>query len=211
MSYEIKTRKNYDFYECSSAFQKEIRRSNEKTALFFGFELYASGYSKYIWKRMLVIASEDIGIADDMVAVKLNSLYQNWKMIQETGANGSSVPFIHAIIILARAKKSRLVDHAKIYAMKTNDNFDIPNYAFDMHTRKGKQMKRGNDFFINHGAKLENKKEMTDIYEDFFNNFLNDKTNKNITDLGYDKRNVVHKNPKAMSDWQKENQQNTLF
>lgn len=211
MSYEIRTRKDYSFYDCSSAFQKEIRRSNEKKALFFAFELYASGYSKYIWKRMFVIASEDIGLADDSVAVKLNALYNNWKMINETGANGSSVPFVHAVMILARAKKSRICDHAKIYAMKTDDNFDIPDYAYDMHTRKGKQLKRGNQYFLDHGAKLENEIDTNDQFKDFFVQFLNDKTDKRIDDLGYDHRNVVHKTTKDLAKFNKENSQTNLF
>ena len=211
MGYDIKTRKSYDFYEISSAFQKEIRRSNEKKALFFGFELYSSGYSKYIWKRMLVIASEDIGLADNNVSVQLNALYNNWKMINETGANGSSIPFIHAIMILARAKKSRVCDHAKIYAMKTDDNFPIPDYAFDMHTKRGKQKGRGTDFFKQVSAQLENEQKLNDPYKEFFNKFLDDKRDKLITDKGYDKRNVVHKNPKDLSAWNKENNQDTLF
>ena len=71
---DLFTRKEYEFYAISSAFQKSVRRGEEKQALFFAFELYASGYQKYIWKRMLIIASEDIGLADDSVAIKLNAL-----------------------------------------------------------------------------------------------------------------------------------------
>ena len=123
---EITTKKGYDFYEISSAFQKSIRRGLEKQSLFFAFEIYSSGYSKYIWKRMLIIASEDIGLADNSVAVQVNALFNSWQFINQTGANGSSVPFVHAVMILARAKKSRIVDHAKIYAMKTDDNIPIP-------------------------------------------------------------------------------------
>jgi hypothetical protein len=114
-------------------------------------------------------------------------------------------------MILARAKKSRICDHAKIYAMKTDDNFDIPDYAYDMHTRKGKQLKRGNQYFLDHGAKLENEIDTNDQFKDFFVQFLNDKTDKRIDDLGYDHRNVVHKTTKDLAKFNKENSQTNLF
>lgn len=213
MSYEIKTRKGYDFYEVSSAFQKSVRRGYEKHALFFGFELYASGYSKYIWKRMLIIASEDIGLADDSVSVKLNALYNNWNIIAEGGgANGASIPFIHAIMILSRAKKSRLTDEAKIYAMKTNDNFEIPDYALDVHTKRGKMKGRGLKYFLEEASRLENVVEIEDDgYADFFKRFCLDKDAKKINDNGYDHRNTVHKNPKEMTKWQGENSQTSMW
>ena len=208
---EITTKKGYDFYEISSAFQKSIRRGLEKQSLFFAFEIYSSGYSKYIWKRMLIIASEDIGLADNSVAVQVNALFNSWQFINQTGANGSSVPFVHAVMILARAKKSRIVDHAKIYAMKTDDNIPIPDYAFDMHTRKGKIKKRKSEYFINEASKINNVKEIEDDYVEFFETYLRDLEAKKCTDTGYDKRNVVHKSPKDMSKWQRDNNQQTMF
>lgn len=213
MSYEVKTRKEYDFYECSSAFQKSIRRGNEKDALFFGFELYASGYSKYIWKRMLIIASEDIGLADDSVAVKLNALHSNWCAISDGGGgNGDSIPFIHAVMIMARAKKSRLTDEAKIYAMKTDDNPEIPDYALDVHTKRGKMKGRGLKYFVDTASQLNNKVELPDYgYADFFVKFCADKDSRTITDSGYDKRNFVHKNPKEMEKWKGENAQQSMW
>lgn len=212
MSYQIKTRKDYDFYECSSAFQKSIRRCKERDALFFGFELYASGYSKYAWKRMLLMASEDIGIADDGVAIKLNALYNNWKMIMDNGgSHGQEVIFIHAIMALSRAKKSRICDHAKIYAMITGENPEIPDYALDNHTRRGKQMGRGLDYFMEEGTVLENQLEIDDEYKNTFDGYLLDYQNKRCPDEGYDDRNVVHKSAKEMDKWKAEHAQQGMF
>ena len=75
-SYEMKTKSGLDFYTCSSAFQKFIRRGSEHEALWFGTELYISGYDEYVWFRMKVIVSEDIGLANPNIVCQINSLYQ---------------------------------------------------------------------------------------------------------------------------------------
>jgi len=212
MGFDMKTRKDYDFFECSSALQKSVRRGNERHALFFGFELYASGYAKYAWKRILLMASEDIGIADDGVAVKINALYNNWKTIQDLGgSHGEEVPFIHAIMVLSRAKKSRICDHAKIYAMINGENPEVPDYALDVHTMRGKRMGRKLQFFLEHGAILEDKADIEDEYEHTFIKYLNEHDQKICEDAGYDDRNVVHKTSKDMAKWKAENSQTNLF
>ena len=211
---QILTRKNYDFYECSSSLQKEIRRGNEKKALFFGIELFSSGYGKYLWKRLLVISSEDIGLADNNIPTQINSLYNNYKIVQELGdTHGSEVIIIQAIMILSRSKKSRICDHAKVYALVTDDNFEIPDYALDNHTRRGKIKGRKFDFFIEEGARLENETPIEDEYKETFVNYLMDLQNKTLVEnghFGYDKRNVTHKNPKAMEEWKRNNNQTTM-
>lgn len=212
---QILTRKDYDFYECSSAFQKCVRRGLERESLYFGIELFSSGYSKYLWKRMLCVASEDIGLANPQIGQQINALYNNYKTIIELGdTHGSEVVVIHAIMLLVRSPKSRICDHAKVYAMVTDDNFDIPDFALDNHTRKGKILGRSFDYFIEEGAKLENKVEMTDPYEDKFNSYLMDLQNKKIKEdgfYGYDKRNVHHKSIRHMAEWKAKNNQQNLF
>ena len=50
--------------EVASAMQKEIRRGHEREALFWATELDLAGYGDYVWKRLRIIASEDVGLAD---------------------------------------------------------------------------------------------------------------------------------------------------
>ena len=119
MSYQILTRKNYDFFECSSAFQKSVRRGVERDAIFFGTELAGSGYAKYLWKRMLIISSEDIGLANVQISQQLQALYQNWQVIAEKNHEEAIIPIIHAILLLVRSPKSRLVDNAKMFALNS--------------------------------------------------------------------------------------------
>jgi replication-associated recombination protein RarA len=211
-NFQILTRKNYDFFECSSAFQKSIRRCIEKDALFFGFELAGSGYAEYLWKRMMVIASEDIGLADNNVVVQIQSLYQNWKIIAAKNHAEGSIPITHAILLLARSKKSRVVDNAKMFGLKSDYRPDVPDYALDTHTRRGKRMGRGLQFFIDHGSKLNNVADIEDHHQEFFNQFLRDVDAKKIQDAdGYDPANLYHKTTKEKDNFLNQQKQATFY
>jgi replication-associated recombination protein RarA len=83
----------------------------EEEALYWGTELYLSDYADHAWSRLLVISSEDAGLASlvGLYVKALNDLYRRNKKSGE-----SRLYFIHAILLLARAPKSRIVDHATI-------------------------------------------------------------------------------------------------
>ena len=80
-----------------------------------------------------------------------------------------------------------------------------------MHTMKGKQKKRSCDHFINESSKLENQKDILDEYKEHFETYLIDYQNKKVDGTGYDSRNVVHKSPKDMEQWKRENSQTKMF
>ena len=71
-------------------------------------------------------------------------------------------------LLCARAKKSRLADHFQAVCRGRNAEnvLEIPDYALDMHTRKGQAMGRGIDHFRQVGALLENKADIPDPYEE---------------------------------------------
>ena len=66
--------------EAASALQKAIRRGHEEVAFWWAKEMAQSGYHMYVWKRLAVIASEDIGNADPMAAVLIAGLWNTWKL-----------------------------------------------------------------------------------------------------------------------------------
>jgi hypothetical protein len=76
----------------------------------------------------------------------------------------------NAIRMMARAPKSRAGCHfaAAIGLRSTLEGFapEIPDYALDMHTMKGKAMGRGLDHFRAEGAKLVPPPTADDPYED---------------------------------------------
>ena len=210
---EIKTRKNYDFFECSSAMQKCIRRGLEKDSLFFAIELYATGYREYVWKRLFIIASEDIGLANPQIVGQLKDLYFSYDLIAKKDIESATMPLIQAIILLCRSDKSRMIDEYKIFLHKSHYAPEIPDFALDVHTRRGKIKGRNLEFFINEGSKI-NKEIDTETpkeIKDFFTQYLRDYDAKKVEITGYDKRNICHKSIKDCAEWKKQNSQQNLF
>ena len=72
---QILTKKGYDFFEVSSSFQKSIRRSIEDDAMYWATELIESNFERFLWKRMFVMVSEDIGLANVDLPRQFQSLH----------------------------------------------------------------------------------------------------------------------------------------
>jgi replication-associated recombination protein RarA len=167
--FNTKTLSGHDLSEVASAFQKAIRLGLEDEALHWGVELDLSGFSEYAWKRIRIITSEDIGLAEPTLPAQVYALYENW-LDQRKKQDKKHAPerlfFIHAILLLVRAKKSRIVDHALISYYGTHQKREIPDYALDRHTWKGRRMGRGVKHFFEEGAHLSNRSDLVDEYEE---------------------------------------------
>lgn len=173
---ERRTRRGYDFGEVASAFQKSVRRGLLDDALYWGVELYLSGFHEYAWKRMRVMCSEDIGPAEPSLPAQIAGLYAMFRQFLDSkpkrnGAMGSEkLFFVHAIMLLVRARKCRIVDHANIFHFRAHDQMqrrEVPDWALDKHTYRGKRMGRGIDHFFDTGTLLENRsEEIEDVYRE---------------------------------------------
>jgi hypothetical protein len=106
---ELRTPSAYRNDEVASALQKSIRRGEEEQALFWASELDLAGYGNYVWKRLRIIASEDVGLAEPMMAVLVRTLYENWleqrKADKAARGEGHSLAaglfLVHAVIALS--------------------------------------------------------------------------------------------------------------
>lgn len=160
MKYDIKTKNGYDFFECSSALQKSIRRGLEEDALFWAVELFESNYVEYIWKRLKIISSEDIGLASPGISSEIQALYEMHRELSKK-KDDLNQPWrlflVHAIIKLCRAPKSRLIDWALIYHWGCHQKLlrPIPDFALDKHNEKGRKLGRSWNHFFEEGTKLE--------------------------------------------------------
>ena len=66
---------------------------------------------------------------------------------------------------LARAPKSRLVEHAYVVAMRRRGpRVDVPDYALDKHTARGREMGRGMSHFYDAGAVVQPAADVDDPY-----------------------------------------------
>lgn len=150
-----------DFYTVASAFQKTIRRGMEQEALFYGTELMLSDYDEFAWFRMRVIVSEDIGVANPTLPAQIEALYTSFGAMKAMKNRHAPerLPFVHAIMLLARSPKSRLVDNKLSQYFSFRETLEIPetpDFVFDKHTKKGKEMGRGFEHFFSEAAQLAN-------------------------------------------------------
>lgn len=152
----------YQFSQVASALQKACRRGEEANALYWAAELDLSGLGEYLWKRMRIICSEDVGVAWPEGPAVVRALYDNWATAKKDMAKGrthTGAPLFiaHAIILMCRAPKTRVVDHAAVWAWRRADHGEklaVPDEAFDMHTSKGRRLGRGIDHFFAESCRL---------------------------------------------------------
>jgi replication-associated recombination protein RarA len=139
-----------------SALQKAIRRGQVEDACFWASELSLSGCDGWCWKRLRLIASEDCS-ADSGVAVLVRALYENWLDFHKAKDEASRMFLMHAVVALCRAEKSRVVDHLLVVNfIGERSHPPIPDEALDIHTPRGRAMKRGLTHFYEVAAKLSN-------------------------------------------------------
>jgi replication-associated recombination protein RarA len=164
LKYDPPTTKNgYDLLETLSAIQKEIRRCKEYEAVYWAVELESLN-SKALWNRLKVIASEDIGLADPQAAILIALLEKNYYEALNKKDNPSRLFLVHAVLHLAKAPKSRIVDNLLTIVYNTEEKLAMPDYALDMHTHRGRKMGRGLEHFFAEGAKMANQ-ALEDPYE----------------------------------------------
>lgn len=168
---EQRTPGGYLCGEVASAMQKEIRRGREREALYWATELELGCYGRYVWKRLRIIASEDVGLASTETVIAVRALYENWaeevKRTKPPYLGFVRVFLLHAVCLLARAPKSRMLDHALavMYAGE-RPTIEVPDYALDMHTGRGRRRGRGFEHFLAEGAQLANEADVGDPYRD---------------------------------------------
>jgi replication-associated recombination protein RarA len=107
------------------------------------------------------MASEDVGPAEPNLPATIEALYHTYTDLNnkkdETHAP-QRLQLVHAVILLATARKNRVVDHALIhhFGKHTSLKRNIPDCALDKHTALGKRMGRGAEHFFAEGIKLAN-------------------------------------------------------
>ncbi len=127
-------------YDVLSAFQKSIRGSDENAALHYLARLIVGGDLISICRRLMVIASEDIGLAYPNAAAIVKSCVDS---ALQLGFPEARIPLAEAVILLATAPKSNsaicAID-AAISDIKTMDTGDIPAHLKDGHYSGAKKL-----------------------------------------------------------------------
>tara|TARA_Y100000114_G_scaffold156718_1_gene184931 strand:+ start:553 stop:1140 length:588 start_codon:yes stop_codon:yes gene_type:complete len=144
--YKIDVIGGYEFSEVASSLQKCLRRGYEYEASFWVFILHESSYYKYAWKRLLVVASEDVGNGSPEIAQLVHSLQQNYHYCITSvnrGKNDALVFLLQAVMAICRAEKSREADSlANLIRTRyeQGERLEVQSYALDMHTKRGREI-----------------------------------------------------------------------
>lgn len=147
-------------YDVLSAFQKSIRGSDENAALHYLARLLCAGDIISPIRRLLVIASEDIGLAYPQAASIVKSLCDS---AYQLGLPEGRIPLAEAVILLATAPKSNSAITAIDRAMNDVTNYncgEIPDHLKDSHYALSEDLGHGIGYkyphdFPNHYVKQQ--------------------------------------------------------
>jgi replication-associated recombination protein RarA len=156
MNWKEKTTVNgYAADEVISALQKDVRRGNKEDAAYWTYELCLSGedFQEKLWERLFTIAVEDISFSKEYAPILIRSLYEAFQRDFDN-LDDKYIQALYAATFLASCKKDRYIDELKNYLKKSNIKKEIPDYALDKHTKRGKEMGRDERHFWEEGAKL---------------------------------------------------------
>ena len=173
---KITTRNGYAGDEVISALQKSIRRGLEEQACMFAYEMYISSpqLEEKLWRRLLTISVEDIGMGNPLAAIMVNNLYQMSRQFEYADGD-RPMYFIHAIRYLCQSEKDRSSDLLKNICIKSfaMGKFpEIPDYALDKHTQRGQAMGRDSFHFLNEASKVYPQKEVDNDYKERYAKIL---------------------------------------
>lgn len=122
-----------EHYNILSALQKSIRGSDENAALHYAARLMEAGDIISLSRRLLVIASEDIGLAYPQAIQIVKSCVDS---AMQLGLPEARIPLAEAVILLATAPKSNsaicAIDSA-IEDIRSGIAGDIPSHLQDGH------------------------------------------------------------------------------
>jgi putative ATPase len=136
-------------YDTISAFIKSVRGSDPDAALYWLAKmLYAGEDPRFILRRLLILASEDIGMADPMGLVVATAAMQAFEFV---GLPEGVYPIVEATLFLATASKSNSTGaYFKAYRMlEERGVIEVPDPLKDP-TRDATALGHGRDYVYPH-------------------------------------------------------------
>jgi len=139
------------FYDQISALHKAVRGSNPDGALYWFCRMVDGGCDPlYIARRVVRMASEDIGNADPRAMQIANNA---WDVQQRLGSPEGELAIAQAIIYMAVAAKSNAVYSAFKQCMsdiKSEPSFDVPLHLRNAPTKLMKSLDYGSGYRYDH-------------------------------------------------------------
>ncbi|MFW6230285.1 MAG: replication-associated recombination protein A [Halanaerobium sp.] len=170
---------NYDktgdkHYDNISAFIKSMRGSDPDAALLYLARMIEAGEDpRFIARRIIVHAAEDVGLADPRA---LQIAISAAKAVEYVGMPEARIPLAEAVIYIATAPKSnstiKAIDRALEY-VKEKDSGEVPLHLRDSHYQGAKDLEHGSGYKYPHNFSdnyveqdyLPNEADLTDFYQ----------------------------------------------
>ncbi|MCB5279725.1 MAG: replication-associated recombination protein A [Candidatus Cloacimonetes bacterium] len=171
-----------EHYNLISALHKSMRGSDPQAALYWLARMLEAGEDpRYIIRRIIRFASEDIGLADPQALVQAIAAKDALLFI---GMPEASVALSQAVIYLATAPKSNALDAAYQTAAKDarkTSHYGVPLHIRNAPTKLMKELNYGKDYHYDHD--FANKYS----YQKYFPDQMDEKDYYNPGDYGFER------------------------
>ncbi len=138
-------------YDTISAFIKSIRGSDPDAALYWLAKMIHAGEDpRFITRRLMISAAEDIGLADPMALVLTTSAHAAAEYV---GWPEARIPLAEATVYLATAHKSNsayVAIDAALAEVRSGRTIPVPKHLRDAHYSGAKQLGHGEDYKYAH-------------------------------------------------------------
>jgi putative ATPase len=140
-------KKGEEHYNTISAFIKSMRASQPDAAIYYLARMISAGEDpKFIARRMVIFASEDIGLAQPTALVVANAVF---RAVETIGLPECQINLAHGVAYLANCKKDRSAYQALKDAMddvKRHGNLPIPLEIRNAPTKLMKELDYGKGY-----------------------------------------------------------------
>jgi len=140
-----------DHYDIVSAFIKSIRGSDADAGLYWLARMLAAGEdARFIARRLAILASEDVGMADPMGLVVADAAA---RAVEFVGLPEASLNLAHCVVYLATAPKSNASSVALWRAqadVKERPAGAVPAHLRDSHYHSAKRIGHGKGYVYPH-------------------------------------------------------------
>ncbi len=140
-------KKGSEHYDTISAFIKSMRASQPDAALYYMNRMLVAGEDpKFIARRMVIFASEDIGLALPTALVVANAVF---RAVETIGMPECAINLAHGVVYLSEAPKDRRANDA--YLKSKDDainygNLSIPLMIRNPTTKLNKELGYGKEY-----------------------------------------------------------------
>jgi putative ATPase len=138
-------------YDLASAFIKSLRGSDPQAAIYWLARMLEGGEDpRFVARRLVIFASEDVGNADPMAILVANGA---WDAVERVGLPECQLNLAQAVTYLATAPKSNastVAIGAAVKDVKEGRTLPVPKHLKDSHYRGAKQFGHGTGYQYAH-------------------------------------------------------------